>query len=427
MKFKYKITIILCCILIGTTGIISGIWYRYSKEMIIDNAFEAMNILLKERDGKLADTIENIDNQIRTLAYNNTVVDSYFHNKWENEYLNEQASKKMESLLTNVYIGNPEITSIEVGNYEGEYMVRGLKLEEEFWQDKQIMKTIELADSKYILLSYGGEEYLPEKIIFFRQLMYYGDNIGYCAVTLQSSLFQEALKEAFMDNAVIMVQTKEGFPIYVSGRLEAYAKNIRLIDVMDQQTNSTKETIKDDAGVEWVMVGNSETSPFKMRVAVPVKDLLGNLFVRFLNVIIITIFMLGLMLGVIYILTRWIGRNIDSLTEAIQTFGKGRMDTEIELSGKDEFAKVSEAFNIMTQDIKLLTEDIKEKEKEKMTLEIRALQGQINLHFLFNTLNTIKNLCYIQRVTNVERLVDSFMKLLHISMEQDTEFVSLKT
>ena len=44
MKFKYKITIILCCILLGTTGIISGIWYSYSKEMIVDNAFKVSKV-----------------------------------------------------------------------------------------------------------------------------------------------------------------------------------------------------------------------------------------------------------------------------------------------------------------------------------------------------------------------------------------------
>ncbi len=164
-----------------------------------------------------------------------------------------------------------------------------------------------------------------------------------------------------------------------------------------------------------------------MGVAVPVHILLGNMAGRFLNVILITAVMLCLLLGVVYILSRWIGRNVDRLTEALQTFSSGRLDTEISLEGKDEFAKVSEAFNIMTQDIKELMADIKEQEQEKMKLEIRSLQGQINLHFLFNTLNTIKNLCHIQRVTNVEHLTDAFMQLLHISMEQDTEYIPLKT
>lgn len=428
MKFKYKITIILCCILLGTTGIISGIWYRYSKEMIVDNVFESTDLLLKERDGMLTDTVETINNQIGTLAYNNSTVDRYLNNKWKNEYLNNQATERMETLITNIYTGNPEINSIEISNYSGDSLVRGQKIEEGLLDREELEDELEKAEQDYLLLGLGGEPYHPDKIVLFRFLMYYGKNIGYCAVTLENSVIDATFDDAFQEHSLILVGTKEGTVLYASDGISEESDDKRVISEMENRgEEDEKEIVKDDKGVEWLIVGNTEDSPFKMSVAVPVQELLGNMGERFFNVFLVTILMLGMLLGVVYVLTRWIGRNIDTLTEAIQTFGKGRMDTEIRLEGKDEFAKVSEAFNIMTQDIKQLTEDIREKEKEKMTLEIRSLQGQINLHFLFNTLNTIKNLCYIQRVTNVEHLVDAFMKLLHISMEQDTEFITLKT
>lgn len=428
MKFKYKITIILCCILLGTTGLISAIWYRYSKEMIVENAFESTNLLLRERDKMLTDTVETINNQISTLSYNNSIVDRYLNNKWESEYPNAQATERMEVLITNIYTGNPEINSIEISNYSGDSLVRGQKLDEEFLNREDLEEKLEKSGQDYLILGLGDEKYHPEKIVLFRFLMYYGKNIGYCAVTLENSVLDATFDDAFQDEALILVSAEEGTVLYASEEIGRQQDKVSILDEMEhRESEDEKEIIRDDTGTEWLLVGNSEYSPFMMSVAVPVKQLLGNMGERFLNVIIVTLLMLGMLLGVVYVLTRWIGRNIDTLTEAITTFGKGRMDTEIQLEGKDEFAKVSQAFNIMTQDIKKLTEDIREKEKEKMTLEIRSLQGQINLHFLFNTLNTIKNLCYIQRVTNVEHLVDAFMKLLHISMEQDTEFIPLKT
>lgn len=115
MKFQYKISMVLCCILLATTFLISGIWYRYSKEMIVDNAYDTTGLLLKERDKKLTDLMNTIHNQTRVLTYNSTVVDRYLNNRWENEYLNRQATEKMETLVTSIYISNPEIQSIEVG------------------------------------------------------------------------------------------------------------------------------------------------------------------------------------------------------------------------------------------------------------------------------------------------------------------------
>jgi hypothetical protein len=44
MKFQYKISMVLCCILLATTSLISRIWYRYSKEMIVDNACETTGL-----------------------------------------------------------------------------------------------------------------------------------------------------------------------------------------------------------------------------------------------------------------------------------------------------------------------------------------------------------------------------------------------
>lgn len=74
--------------------------------------------MLKERDKKLTDLISTIRNQTRVLTYNSSVVDRYLNNRWENEYLNRQATEKMETLVTSIYISNPEIHSIEVGSYE---------------------------------------------------------------------------------------------------------------------------------------------------------------------------------------------------------------------------------------------------------------------------------------------------------------------
>lgn len=423
MKFKYKISIALCCVMLAASFGISAIWYDYSKEMIVDNAYETTELLLKERDKKLVDTITTINNQMRMLAYNNSMADRYLNNTWKNEYLDNQAVERMESFVTDIYISNPEINSVEIGNYEGKSFYRGQKIDEEFWQEDRAKDLYETT-GEYVVLGMGENIYHPEKVLIFNNILYYGKVIGYCAVTLDERLIAEIFDDTFQEEAVISVRTRGGEILYTSEGYESYLENEKLLSELGEHENAL---IRDGFGDEWLLVGSEKSSPFVIGAAVPVRVLLGNMSGRFVNILMITGIMLCLLLAVIYVLTKWIGCNVDNLTAAIQTFSKGRMDAKVKLDGKDEFGKVSEAFNIMTQDIKKLMEDIKEKEKEKMTLEIRSLQGQINLHFLFNTLNTIKNLCHIQRVTNVEHLVDAFMQLLHISMGQETEFIDLKT
>jgi two-component system sensor histidine kinase YesM len=59
-------------------------------------------------------------------------------------------------------------------------------------------------------------------------------------------------------------------------------------------------------------------------------------------------------------------------------------------------------------------------------MEFKALQAQINPHFLFNTLNHIRWLADIQRADNVRQLVSSLLALLHGSMGKGGEHTTMR-
>ncbi|GJM75730.1 hypothetical protein HMSSN036_79460 [Paenibacillus macerans] len=56
---------------------------------------------------------------------------------------------------------------------------------------------------------------------------------------------------------------------------------------------------------------------------------------------------------------------------------------------QDEIGEAGRKFNQMLDRIGQLISEVKETEKEKRKAEIKALQAQIDPHFLYNTLNTI--------------------------------------
>ena len=71
-------------------------------------------------------------------------------------------------------------------------------------------------------------------------------------------------------------------------------------------------------------------------------------------------------------------------------------------------------------------ENIKVNEKHKRIAEIKTLQAQINPHFLSNTLNTVKWLANAQKADNIETLVSSLIKLLHVSMGKGGDYISIR-
>ncbi|NLU25719.1 MAG: histidine kinase, partial [Hungateiclostridium thermocellum] len=64
------------------------------------------------------------------------------------------------------------------------------------------------------------------------------------------------------------------------------------------------------------------------------------------------------------------------------------LDSTVLDNNNDEVAEVAKNYNAMLVELKNLIEEVKNKEIQKRKAEFKALQAQINPHFLTNTLNT---------------------------------------
>ncbi len=86
-------------------------------------------------------------------------------------------------------------------------------------------------------------------------------------------------------------------------------------------------------------------------------------------------------------------------------------DETIEM-GEDEIAEIGRAFNRLVRHINDLIFRQKVMYEQKQRLEMNALQAQINPHFLYNTLDSIRWMAIIQNAHNIEGTVMSLENLL---------------
>ena len=66
-----------------------------------------------------------------------------------------------------------------------------------------------------------------------------------------------------------------------------------------------------------------------------------------------------------------------------------------------------------------------EREQEKRALEIRMLQNQLNPHFLYNTLNTIKLMAALQGKTAIQNMIEALGRLLRANLSAGEEQIRL--
>lgn len=99
---------------------------------------------------------------------------------------------------------------------------------------------------------------------------------------------------------------------------------------------------------------------------------------------------------------------LNRLTGVIRKMGKGNLGLTLEQTSKNELGVLVEQFNLMSAGIKELFEKNELVQSEKRNMEMKALRAQINPHFIYNTLNTIKWMAVISKADNI---VDSVTTL----------------
>lgn len=118
---------------------------------------------------------------------------------------------------------------------------------------------------------------------------------------------------------------------------------------------------------------------------------------------------------------------LNLIIDAIMHIKKGNLDIEIPISNKEtDFGTLARQINLMTKQIKKLINNLIEKETLVKDTELRALQSQINAHFLQNTLEAIKMMALIKEDYETSDALTNLGHLLRYGMEWRIPNVPLK-
>lgn len=422
--FRYKLFIVLTAVLLISTFSVSYIWYTKSKKIITDEVLKATKTLVDERNRNLENAIKDLDYISISIASSNIKVSRVINNKWEDPYLRIQAEKNIQQYMDNLYSSKEYISTIIISNGRGDIYKRGSSIDDDFVLKQSFYKKLQDNPSGRVIVPYYYEQENIKEIFIIRNIFYNENIIGYCIVGMQYDYLKEIFDKALPQNSMLVINNEEGNIIFKnSDNLEK--ELLKEIDSIKIDDNGYK--ISRILGESYLVIKfKSYYTNFNLIGVIHTKDMFYDIQKTLNSIIAFIIPGLILLVLLANIISKEISKNIQVLSKGMKAFSEGDLEAKVSIKSEDELKLLGDSFNDMTQKIKELLEDIKENEKEKVELEIKALQGQINLHFLFNTLNTIKDLCYIQRVTNVEKLVSSLMELLHISMAKDEGRITLR-
>nr|WP_306812831.1 sensor histidine kinase [Paenibacillus soyae] len=123
------------------------------------------------------------------------------------------------------------------------------------------------------------------------------------------------------------------------------------------------------------------------------------------------------MLAVIsLIVARFLTVRITKIIHSLNSFREGRFNKRIQYSGNDEFLQIAEAFNEMGGYINTLIKEVYVVQMEKKGAELKALQAQINPHFLYNTLSSISRLGKLGEIEKLDQMVMGLAKFYRLTL-----------
>ena len=245
------------------------------------------------------------------------------------------------------------------------------------------------------------------------------DTIGYIVSSIHSQDFTYLFSNQLSNDEGFGIISKENEPIYINSILETSG----IFDKLHYAwiSNSKYDDYFNDY---YITIQNIENTGFKQIVIHP-KVLSSSTINRmYLMVGILAVLSFIVCIIVAQKTTTSFTQPINQMNQAMKQVQEGKLDTSIPVLRNDEFGVLSQNFNVMTQELSNFLEQKIETQRKLADIQIAMMQAQLNPHFLYNTLDTIKWMAKSAKVEPISQLSQKLARILRTSIVKE-QFITI--
>lgn len=131
-------------------------------------------------------------------------------------------------------------------------------------------------------------------------------------------------------------------------------------------------------------------------------------------------------LAMVYFFSRRLTNSLSRLVRQISNSPKSDFTQYVAESGIYETRQIGKAFNTMLDELKEYVDKLLLAQKQQRNAELAALQQQINPHFLYNTLTTIKFMVHLGDKAGMEATISALISLLQNTIGSVSETITVQ-
>ena len=217
-------------------------------------------------------------------------------------------------------------------------------------------------------------------------------------------------------------------------------QNILLASCSDQdadRASSIAQQIKPTGVPNWDIIVENGTryyvqsrtlnsSGWHVASILPAKDIYhpGNMLSAEMLLIVAVVTVIAYLMA--YFLSRSTLDRLSMLTKTMHEVENGNTEVRMEPTGDDEIAQLIGSFNQMMDQMDSLMDDKVEYGRQIKNLELKALQAQINPHFLYNSLDLINCTAISHNIPEISKMVNALSKFYRLSLSKGREIISVR-
>lgn len=426
LKLRTKLFLSFGCVVLIPVLIVGVFLTSELRNMALDNALEQITAnvdRVKKRTGEML----NVPLDIAYRLSNDSRLEEAANHRYESVYDVVQAYwdypdfrefvrlyKEISSIR--LYIDNPTV----LDNWE--FLQADAAVTQESWYQTALAQK-GLVCWNYIRDNRNGKYYLSliRKIDFLKQR-----TTGVLIVNVNTERLNSILDQETFETIIV----DENDNIVASNRADTLGKTLEDIDFkpLSPLPGQGPADVRIDGKPSKMLIDDwhpgGSLNSLRIISIFSVESIVGepNRIISLASMVIISALILAIIL--IYYFSRLLTGRMLHLSKHISKVASGNLEARLVIDGKDEIGQLARQFNHMVRNINDLMSEVQESNRQKNAtllkqneIKFKMMASQINPHFLFNALESIRMKAHSRGQTDISQVVRLLGKMMRKNLE----------
>lgn len=252
--------------------------------------------------------------------------------------------------------------------------------------------------------------------------------LGVAAAEIQTEQLKQVEESGLVFQGTTYILDENNKIIYTSAE-ESSRKTKTISKAVAEsavESDSWTKDIKIDGGRYLVSVAGLSDSGWKIMGLISYEEMYAKAGILRNSIFIVIAAFVIVAAAFAVIGSRQISKPIREIRNTMKKVEQGDFNVHVDDLKRDEVGELARSFNHMVCKINELMEREQENQKKLRQAEFKALQSQINPHFLYNTLDSITWMARMNRLDQIEEMIMALTSFLRIGLSRGRNEITIE-